>query len=675
MTMTDLTPTQPAPAITKSKAIERKPLPALAIELWHPTLNVGIDIEKVSGGSGLRFWWLGKCGHEWRVQLSELTRCPYCANKRLLVGFNDLATTNPELVKEWHPTKNGDKTASDVMPGNTKRVWWQCAKGHEWSIYVRNRAKEGYGCPFCSNKSVWAGFNDLATTHPDIAAEWDYEKNYPLKPTEVTFGKPMRVFWIGAVCWHSYTSQVKHRVDGHGCSVCSGHTVLVGFNDLATTFPEIAAEWHPTLNGLITPQDITGGLKQHFYWLGKGCGHSWESSVGGRTKGGYGCHFCSGRYALAGFNDLASQYPEVAATWHLTKNGAHKPQEITSGSSQRTWWVGKCGHEWKASVSERTQGRGCPFCSNQRFLLGFNDIISIAPLVAAEWHPTKNKGFLLKDLMVSDKRKMWWVCQKGHEWRVPPRSRCIVKSNCPECSAHNYRSAAEDEILQFLEGHGLKVTTNNRKALGGKREIDLYIEYLHVGIEYNGVFWHDENHKKKDYHLDKFQRAKKAGITLLQIWESDYVENPVLLLNSLASVLGIDLQPLLASQISEVAEGEGTSYYAQLNGANSSNLLVAERVGSVVTVRNGSLFTCPLFSELLSYLEETLLATPLEIMVDNCWEVYSGELEKFSYVAAGITDLEYSYVIQQHLIRPTTVLNRPKIWDAGRTRWIKAITD
>ena len=107
---------------------------------------------------------------------------------RLVKGENDLATVNPVLAKEWHPTKNGNLNPEDITSGSSKEVWWLCPKGHSYSMVVNQRTKRGYDCPYCSGHRVLKGINDLATTNPDLAKEWNYDKNIDLTPYDVTAG-------------------------------------------------------------------------------------------------------------------------------------------------------------------------------------------------------------------------------------------------------------------------------------------------------------------------------------------------------------------------------------------------------------------------------------------------------------------------------------------------------
>lgn len=102
---------------------------------------------------------------------------------KLIIGQNDLATVNPDLASEWHPTKNGNLSPTQITAGTSKKVWWMCSEGHEWEAAVSSRCG-GIGCPYCSGKRAIAGISDLATVNPKLAAEWHPTKNGDLsKPS------------------------------------------------------------------------------------------------------------------------------------------------------------------------------------------------------------------------------------------------------------------------------------------------------------------------------------------------------------------------------------------------------------------------------------------------------------------------------------------------------------
>ena len=181
---------------------------------WEKNNDLNISPDSVALGSHREVWWKCSKGHSWSALVSNRARlyrnCPYCAGQKPIVGENDLCTTHPALIKEWHPTKNDNCSPEQFMKGSHKKVWWICNKGHEWSAVIKSRAS-GVGCPYCANKKVLKGFNDLETTHPELAKEWDYEKNYPLKPEDVTIGSNKIVYWICPICKLSYPAKICNR--------------------------------------------------------------------------------------------------------------------------------------------------------------------------------------------------------------------------------------------------------------------------------------------------------------------------------------------------------------------------------------------------------------------------------------------------------------------------------
>ena len=335
---------------------------------WHPTKNAENTPHNIGYGSNKKVWWQCNKGHEWQASPNSRARgdsCPYCSNKKVLSGYNDLATTHPEIAKEWHPTKNSSIKPTMLTSGSNKKVWWKCKKGHEWEANVNNRARQNQGCPICSNKRVLQGYNDLATTHPEIAKEWHPTKNGDLNPTMVVAGSHQKVWWQ---CdkGHEWQAAVAWRYRGDKCPYCVNKKVLSGYNDLATTHPEIAKEWHPTKNGTLEPTDVIAGSEKKVWWL---CdkGHEWQASLVNRTRQNQGCPFCSNRRVLQGYNDLATTHPEIAKEWHPTKNGELKPTMVTYGSKQKVWWQCDKGHEWETAISSRRNGgSGCPECHKKK---------------------------------------------------------------------------------------------------------------------------------------------------------------------------------------------------------------------------------------------------------------------------------------------------------------------
>ena len=403
------------------------------VKEWHPTKNGKLLPSMFTPKSMKKIWWICEKGHEWQTHISSRTaggQCPICSSRKVLKGYNDLETLNPEIAKEWHPTKNGELQPSDFTYKSKKKIWWLCKNGHEWKATILSRSY-GTGCPYCSNKAVIEGFNDLATLNPELAKEWHPTKNGELKPSDVTSGSGKKVWWSCSK-GHEWQATIGSRNAGHSCPYCSNKLAWRGYNDLATLNPELAREWHITKNGGLLPSDVTAGSSKKVWWKCSVCGYEWQAVVGSRNSR-CSCPACSGRVAVSGFNDLATTHPHLVKEWHPTKNGELTPSDVTKGSEKKIWWICEKGHEWQAMIYSRAKGGGCPFCSGRRVLSGFNDLATLRPEIAKEWHPTKNEGLKPSDVTVGFGKKVWWICEKGHEWQDVIEHR-TYGSICPECA-------------------------------------------------------------------------------------------------------------------------------------------------------------------------------------------------------------------------------------------------
>ena len=404
--------------------------PALAKQ-WHPTRNGDVRPSEIYSKSGTKVWWQCLKGHEWQATCSDRTlgkNCPYCSGRLAVPGETDLLSTHPELAAQWHPTKNGDLTPSMVKKGTGAPVWWICDIGHEWSAVIYPRTL-GVGCPVCIGKQVLIGFNDMATTHPELAAQWHPTKNDKLTPHEVVAGTNKKVWWL-CEAGHEWQSPASRRRNGAGCPVCAGQRVDVGVNDMATTHPELAAQWHPTKNGDLTPNSVGTFTSKAIWWICE-LEHEWLVSGNNRARGA-GCPYCSGHKTWPGFNDMATTHPELAAEWHPTRNGPLSLSRVQAGQGKKIWWQCALGHEWESSGGDRVVGKGCPYCAGRYVLTGFNDMATTHPHLLAHWHPTKNVDATPQNVMAWTGKKLWWQCEKGHEWQATGASKASGV-NCPTC--------------------------------------------------------------------------------------------------------------------------------------------------------------------------------------------------------------------------------------------------
>ena len=321
--------------------------PAIAAE-WHTPKNGLMTPSDYAAKSSQKVWWVCEHNHEWEAVISDRTSgtgCPVCSNKVVLKGFNDLATTNPELALMW--SKRNLINPDEVSIGSGKKVWWLDACGHEYEAVIHS--KSSHGCPICSGNIVASNYNSLNATHPLIA---DMLVDSSLGD-ELSAGSTKKVMWVGN-CGHTWERSVDGQVKSQVCPFCSNRKVLPSFNDLETIHPDVAKDWDYDKNNIL-PSEVLPGSNKEYWWKSSDCDHSWLDSVKRRVNS-KGCPYESGRL-LVGYNDLATLHPEILDEWDDTR----LPSDFTSKSSKTARWVCRdCGHKWGAKISNRANGAGCP---------------------------------------------------------------------------------------------------------------------------------------------------------------------------------------------------------------------------------------------------------------------------------------------------------------------------
>ena len=440
-----------------------------------------------------------------------------------------------KLLKEFHPTLNGQLKLSDFNYGTHKKVWWKCdvAEDHVWEAPICDRTINESGCLCCNGKKVVVS-NSLATMYPKIAKEWHSTKNNTLTPFNVTVGSHKKVWWKCDISDdHEWESNTHNRVNGNGCPCCIGQKVVLS-NCLETTHPDVAKQWHPTKNIKLTPFDITAKSNKKVWWkCDKNDDHEWESTISNKTRIDcqLGCPFCSG-HKVALSTCLATVNPNRAKLWHPTKNNELTPFDVTANSNIKVWW--KCDvaddHEWESTINYKPNSlnTGCPCCYGFKAVLS-NCLYTTHPNVANQWHPTKNIPSTPFDITFGSSKKTWWKCNHNHEWIATVNS--VVNSvnsggtGCPIC----YDSNGEKKIKNILDQ--MNIHYENQKTFDDckdtkKLRFDFYLLKYNLLIEYDGIqhfkqsdFFGGtkgfESYKKRDRIKNEY--ADKNNIPLLRI--------------------------------------------------------------------------------------------------------------------------------------------------------------
>lgn len=338
--------------------------------------------------------------------------------------------------------------------------------------------------------------NAMLCRSPHLFNEWDFEKNdkLGLDVYKVTKGSNKKVRWVCQKCKSSYDAVIGERViRNRGCSYCSGRKVN-NTNSLFSLNPDIASEWHPTKNGDLTPHDVTCGSGKKVWWK---CriyeNHKWEATISSRTNMNTSCPYCSHNpRSLKGFNDLLTTHPSLASEWHPTKNGNLKPDEVSIRSGKKVWWLGECGHEWKALISNRSRSdrkNKCPYCStnSRKVLKGFNDIHTTNPQTASLLVNLED-GY--KYSKASDVKLDWKCPDCGNVFNRAIKDAIKRGIFCVKCG--DGMSAGEKIMYFLLSDNGIAFDYDKSKHYSRGKRFDFFLP------DYNSIIEiHGEQHSKQ----------------------------------------------------------------------------------------------------------------------------------------------------------------------------------
>lgn len=329
---------------------------------------------------------------------------------------------NEKLMSEWNWNKNNE---SGIFPDNLsqnshKKVWWLCSLNHSYYMGVDSKVA-GHGCPYCSNNKVWVGFNDLATTHSWMLDEWDYDKNTIL-PTEISAGSHTKTWWK-CKYGHSWNATVKNRANGAGCPECARGKV--------TSFPERAiyfyvkkhfddAIWSYSDDVLqkmeidIFIPSINVGIEYD--------GEAWHTDTQRDLKKDSICK--ESMIRLIRIREPKCPVYESSCDFVRLKNLGQTELELTIHKILTDLHVLNLDIDINRDTNKI-----------EDLLTHYmveNSILTKRPELAKEWHPTKNGDLKPEYITYGSHRKIWWLCEQGHEWCAIAKDRASG-IDCPKC--------------------------------------------------------------------------------------------------------------------------------------------------------------------------------------------------------------------------------------------------
>ncbi|MGM9635316.1 MAG: zinc-ribbon domain-containing protein [Candidatus Avispirillum sp.] len=440
-------------------------------------------------------WRCSNCSRIYSMRISHRANghnCPYCAG-RLATELDNLQVANPTLAEQWHPSKNLPLMPTQVKPNSSKTIWWQCNNGHEWQATVVNRHNKNSGCPYCSGHKATHDYN-LCVENPELAREWHPSKNFPISPVDVVPNSHLVVWWM-CERGHEWKATIDHRNKNRGCPMCAKelHTSFPEqaiYFYIKKLFPNSINSYKTSdISEIdIYIPDIKVGIEYNGYFWHKGKAdydsrkreiilssgislirviedksveyiEQIENDIYFNPIGDYRflddvikivlniIHSTDSAVLVSTTNDrfeIWNQYlmlekersleainPLLASEWNFQKNGSLMPSMVSPLSGKKVWWICKNKHEWQASVSNRTKGRGCPYCAGRYATKTNNFAVSNLPILS-EWHPTKNNDLSPEKVLTMSSQVVWWKCENGHEWQSSLRNRAS-NPQCPFC--------------------------------------------------------------------------------------------------------------------------------------------------------------------------------------------------------------------------------------------------
>lgn len=436
----------------------------------------------------------------------------------LRIGINDLETTFPSIAKDWDYTKNVG-SPKDYTYRSMYKARWKCSIcGHEWIANIRDRVKSRHQlCPKCTllKRSQNRHERELkqrgGISDPFLLKEWDYERNKK-GPEEYTPKSNESVYWVCSKCGYRFEAKINNRAIRLSCACCKGKKVVEGINDLATTHPNLAAEWHPTKNGELKPINVSYGRATKVWWI---CpeGHVYQASIPHRSSG-TNCPICNaGRqtsfaeqavyyYVKKVFPDAISRYKDIFSNsmeldiytpsiklaieydgeaWHRANKLDREKKEyqicqehgikllrLKEKMSDEFWFTADEFLSIEGNLYEHNQlekvirllldkidpetnmwTRRNPLAFHSKVDINLqrdgNEIRSYMkimktgslaqkhPALAKEWHPLKNGDISPNKVKPHSDIVVWWICPDcGNEYKASIGHR-VYGTGCPKC--------------------------------------------------------------------------------------------------------------------------------------------------------------------------------------------------------------------------------------------------
>lgn len=529
---------------------------------WDYSLNTLTPSDILPNSNKKYYWICPDCGKSYSSTANNRSTgyaCPYCAGQKVC-DFNCLAAKNPDIAKEWHPTKN-DKTPKDVTVGTNQYAWWICEKGHEWRAKINNRTVLKRGCPECSKGS-----------HTSVSEQLIYHyvkqlfpkavNGYKFHKTEIDIFIPSLSIGIEYDGENYHKTKAKYqkdiaknallqinditliRIREKGCFKMDSDKCIVYNCDFTSDYLYLQPIINRLLDYLKTQANIQKTIvidintilntiqasikkvpfKKSFAFLHRNVAEEWDYSLNAPLKPeiflpmsdkivGWICKKCGGKWNAPiksrsmgyGCSRCAKRHQYTTEEWiskaikvHGQKFNYSKVEYIKSKTKVKIKCL-TCKMEFEQAPSEHLQGKGCIYCSGQA-LHPLKTLAKLNPKIASEWDYEKNGTITPNGIGKTNYKKFWWKCNNGknHSYLAYVQQR-LRGSRCAVCAGR-----------QIIPKTSL-ATLFPDIAKEWDYEKNSPLTPLDVGKGYDGdIWWKCSNNEHPSYMAKVYNRTKKG---------------------------------------------------------------------------------------------------------------------------------------------------------------------
>jgi len=274
---------------------------------------------------------------------------------------------------------------------------------------------------------------------------------------------------------------------------------------------------------------------------------------------GKGCPKCNGKHLS--INNIIEKANKIHNYKYQYNN------VIYTGIKEPVSIICPIHNEFTQTFDSHLMGHGCPKCANKTVDTPF--FIEKAIKV----HGNKYDYSLVE--YVNSKTKVKIICNEHGIFNQSP-DKHLQGQSCPKCTKSNI-SKSEKDIGEFITSLKVDVELSNKQILNGK-EIDIYLPNYKIGIEFDGLYFHSEIFKDKNYHLNKTLKCQKMGIRLIHIFEDEWLHKNSIVKSRIKNILGLTEKKIYARKcvIKEVSSKQSRIFLDEnhLQGYTNSSIRI-----------------------------------------------------------------------------------------------------